>query len=333
MKNLYQELLHGQDGVAMLIVLGFMALSVPMVTGILSFSGTLSKDSQTKAAILQSQYSAQGCTQYASYRLTNEDNYATNLVEGVPDVYNFDSCTITVTKVANVPASEVAYADIVLLLDVTVSLDTIDLGHLKQAANNFVDAFSLGNADGRVRIGVVRFRGSAESVVNMTDVDQHGVSEPLHNGINGLLWGGPGLVSGTNFVTALNASGVHFATGLGDRVDPPFPVPNLVVVITDGDDDAGNGNNDIKDASNHTGAEVFVVGVGGNISSGTRNSIASEATSQYRFTATDYSDLLIIINDVFSSVSGSSAVGTLITIESVSADGTVSISEVILQPE
>ncbi|MCH8897735.1 MAG: VWA domain-containing protein [Chloroflexi bacterium] len=92
----------------------------------------------------------------------------------MPDVYNFDGCTITVTKAANVPTSEVAYADIVLLLDVTLSLETFDLGHRKEAANNFLDAFSPGNADGRVRIGVVRFRGSAASVVDMTDVDYWG---------------------------------------------------------------------------------------------------------------------------------------------------------------
>ncbi len=265
--------------------------------------------------------------------MTNEANSATNLVAGVPDVYNFDGCTITVTKAANVPTSEVAYADIVLLLDVTLSLETFDLGHRKEAANNFVDAFSPGNADGRVRIGVVRFRGSAASVVDMTDVDQHSVSEPLHNGINGVVQGAPDLLAGTNIVVGLNGSSAYFATGLGDRVDPPFPVPNLVVVITDGDDDAGNGNNDIKDASNHTGAEVFVVGVGADISSGTINSIASQATSQYSFSATDYSSLPGIVNDIFASVSNSIAVGTLFTIESVSADGTVSVSEVVLPPE
>ncbi|MCH8898447.1 MAG: VWA domain-containing protein [Chloroflexi bacterium] len=164
-------------------------------------------------------------------------------------------------------------------------------------------------------------------------LDQTAAKGTLHNGINGLLWGGPNLLAGTNIVVGLNGSSAHFATGLGDRVDPPYPVPNIVVFITDGDDTAGNSNGEINVASTDTEAEVFVVGVGADISSGTMNSIASQATSQYSFSATDYSSLPGIVNDIFASVSNSIAVGTLFTIESVSADGTVSISEVVLPPE
>ncbi len=83
-------------------------------------------------------------------------------------------------------ASEVAFADVVITPDVSESEDDDDLDDLKVAANQIVDSFNLDTTDGRVRIGLLRFRGSSESVVGMTDVDDHGVSEPLHNSINGL---------------------------------------------------------------------------------------------------------------------------------------------------
>ena len=96
MKKLLREIIHRQEGVAMLVVLAFMALSVPIVTSTLYLSGTLSIDSRVKNEILKGQYAAQGCTQHASYRLFSEAGYADGLAIGVPDIYNFDGCTITV---------------------------------------------------------------------------------------------------------------------------------------------------------------------------------------------------------------------------------------------
>lgn len=333
MKELFNKLWHGQDGVSMLIVLGFMALSVPIVTGFLSFTSTLSHDSRVKTNIVQAQYSAQGCTQHAAYRLNNEANYATNLAIGVPNVYNFDGCTITVTKVSTSVSAENAYADVVLLLDVSGSVDAGELVYLKEASNTIVDGFDLENTQGRIRIGAIRFRGNSESVTDMTDVDVHGVSEPLHDGINGLAQGGPGLNSGTNIVSGLNAASAHFSTGLGDRVDPPYPVPNIMVVITDGNDTAGNSDGAIKNASDNTGAEVFAVGVGEDIEGGTLTAIASDPDAAHTFTSSEYSGLLAIINNIVTAIYGASAIGTTFTIQSISPDGTVSISEIILPPE
>ncbi|MCH8745150.1 MAG: VWA domain-containing protein, partial [Chloroflexi bacterium] len=259
--------------------------------------------------------------------------YADGIELGTPDVYTFDGCTITVAKTSGGEASEVAYIDLVLLLDVSGSVDAAELVYLKLAANAIVDAFNLEIADGRMRIGIVRFRGSAVSVVDMTDVDVHNSSEPLHNGINGMVQGAPDLDAGTDIVAGLNAAGAQFDTGLGDRVDPPYPVPNLVVVITDGDDTAGNGNAAINAASDAAAYKVFAIGVGDDIGSGTINAIASEATSRYSFNTSSYSGLMAIVNEVFTSVNLDAGMGTLFTIESVSADGTVSISEVVFPPE
>ena len=43
--------LNRQDGVAMLMVIAFMALSIPLITGSLAFASTLSRDSTVKTEI------------------------------------------------------------------------------------------------------------------------------------------------------------------------------------------------------------------------------------------------------------------------------------------
>ena len=50
------------------------------------------------------------------------------------------------------------------------------------------------------------------------------------------------------------------------------------------------------------------------------------------FTTADFSALLDIIDDIVTAVYGAAGIGTLFTIESVSPDGTVSISEYVIPP-
>ena len=61
------SLFGGQKGVAMIMVIAFMALSIPMITGALSLSGTLSSDSTVKTEILKRQYSDLGGDQWGGY--------------------------------------------------------------------------------------------------------------------------------------------------------------------------------------------------------------------------------------------------------------------------
>ena len=56
-----------QEGIAMIMVIAFMALSVPMITGALALSGTLSRDSTVKTEILKRQYAALGGDQWGNY--------------------------------------------------------------------------------------------------------------------------------------------------------------------------------------------------------------------------------------------------------------------------
>lgn len=55
----------------MIMVIAFMALSIPMITGALALSGTLSADSTVKTQILKRQYSALGGDQFGGYLAEN----------------------------------------------------------------------------------------------------------------------------------------------------------------------------------------------------------------------------------------------------------------------
>ena len=63
-----RNLLHRQEGaMGMILVIGFMALAIPLITAALTLSGTLARDSQVKTNILKRQYAALGVVEYVSY--------------------------------------------------------------------------------------------------------------------------------------------------------------------------------------------------------------------------------------------------------------------------
>ena len=140
----------------------------------------------------------------------------------------------------------------------------------------------------------------------------------------------------------LDGAAAQFDTGLGDRPG----VPNLIIFITDGNDTLDNSLTDIENASLNTGAEVFAVGVGGDVSAATLDAIATDPNSGHVFTS-GFSGLLDIVDDIVeatlaaggqafkveggtaSSVSG----GTIYDIESIAEDCTVIRSRVLLLPD
>ena len=237
-----------------------------------------------------------------------------------------------------------AYADVVLVLDNSGSISSSELQDLKQAASAIVDAFQLDTTDGRIRIGVARFRGSNASVVGMTDVDIHGVDEPLHDGINSLVQGGPDLDSGTNIVVGVEGGGAQFSTGLGDRPE----VPNLMIFVTDGNDNRGNTLQQIEDAALASAAELFAVGVG-SVNQDTLNAIASDPDSDHVFYTDDFDGLLALVNDIVSAaldaakkvvtVAGGTSAGSAVSagrlydIQSLAQDGASIRSRVLVTPE
>ena len=102
-----RTLAHGQKGVSLVIVLAFMALSVPLITGALGLASTVSIDSRIKTTIAKSQYATMGGVQHAIHRLTNEAGYLTSLTAGVPSTYTLtlggEDVDITVEKLVVLP--------------------------------------------------------------------------------------------------------------------------------------------------------------------------------------------------------------------------------------
>ena len=196
---------------------------------------------------------------------------------------------------------------------------------------------------------VFRYRwGGAESHSSFLEINIGGASsQPLHDGINGLLkpasgqGGGANLVSGFNFVT-----GTQYSSGLGDRPD----VPNLMIVIVDGSSLPGNSES-VANASSSSGAEVFAVGVGPAAvvdpealfaiayDPDDPNAVFDPANpdpyySDHVFHSDDFDELLDLVDDIVEAAlwavqtvvtaeGGSSNGGTLYNMTAVSPDGTV----------
>ena len=78
-----------ESGAAMLMVLAVIALTTPIVVGILGLASTLAIDSGVKADITRSQYTAIGANEHATYRLFYESGYSDGLK---PEHYIF--CTL-----------------------------------------------------------------------------------------------------------------------------------------------------------------------------------------------------------------------------------------------
>ena len=146
---------------------------------------------------------------------------------------------------------------------------------------------------------------------------------PLRAGLAGLVPASPG-PPGTNFVQGIHGADSHFSTGLGDRPDPP--APNIVIMITDGEDNPGSGDPSIAYASGNSDSEIFVVGVGSAIPMSTLNAIASEPDADHVFTAADFDGLLAVIADLVAAVDESLGEGVLIFIESVGRTGPSALS-------
>ena len=73
MNSMIRRILRREEGVTIVMVLAFMALSVPVVTAALGLASTLSIDSRVKGDIAQNQFSAVGANELAIQRLTDDD--------------------------------------------------------------------------------------------------------------------------------------------------------------------------------------------------------------------------------------------------------------------
>lgn len=78
------HLIQSESGNAMIVVLGFMALTIPVVTGALAFSATASNTARVAGANTASSFTASAAAEYAVYKLVHTAGFKETLVGGVP---------------------------------------------------------------------------------------------------------------------------------------------------------------------------------------------------------------------------------------------------------
>ncbi len=112
----------------------------------------------------------------------------------------------------------------------------------------------------------------------------------------------------------------------------------MMIIITDGNDNQDNTLQDLADASAASGAEIFAVGVGSDVSASTLDAIATDPDSDHVFFTDDYAALLSLVDAIVEatldaakkitvshgggSPSSSVSAGTLYDVESTTLDGT-----------
>ena len=89
--------LRDETGAVLVVVLAFVVLAVPLVTGALGLVSTLSIDSGEKTRNIKSTYATMGGLEHATYRLVYEDGYAESLPLGIPTNYGITINGIDVT--------------------------------------------------------------------------------------------------------------------------------------------------------------------------------------------------------------------------------------------
>lgn len=174
-------------------------------------------------------------------------------------------------------------ADVMLVLDRSGSINSGELGQLKTAAKDFVDA--LGLTPLGIHAGQTSFatNGSLDHILSSNSVT-------LKAAIDALVSGGfTNLKSGIDLATGELA-------GVNDRAD--ITSPDKMIIITDGHPNrpfpsatAPVAAKSSADIAKLAGTEIFVVGVGSDVNTSyLEDDIASPGPGHY-FPVSDYSDL------------------------------------------
>jgi hypothetical protein len=129
-KKLCKQLLRQQSGIGMIMVLAFISISVPIIGGALSLSGSLSKDSQVKTNILKRQYSALGVHQFVLELMDDPTEWETWLDESDGDgtiELNGETISFHISDVEN-PPSYSPKSDIKVKKEAVVLGDLVSAG-------------------------------------------------------------------------------------------------------------------------------------------------------------------------------------------------------------
>ena len=102
--RLRKSLRSQRGGIALLVVLGFMALSVPLVSSALGLASTASIDSRSKKQILRRQYCALGAGEYVNYLMNNTARWSQWWVDNPGGQETLGFCGETVTLSISLPS-------------------------------------------------------------------------------------------------------------------------------------------------------------------------------------------------------------------------------------
>jgi len=162
-------------------------------------------------------------------------------------------------------------ADVMLVLDRSGSIDSTELGQLKNAANAFITAM---NPDGGVHMGQTSFATNGSLDLGLT-----GNQTALHNAVNGLSSGG-----NTNLYEGILFADQELA-GPNDR--PDTATPDYMIIITDGRPNQPGTESNARAvaiaaaaAAKTAGVTIYVVGIGSDVDTAyLRDNIASARSS------------------------------------------------------
>lgn len=189
-------------------------------------------------------------------------------------------------SVTPTPTLACSQADVMLVLDRSGSINSTELGQLKTAAKDFVDALGLTTLG--IHAGQTSFATTGTHDHNLTDNETS-----LKAAIDALVSGGF-----TNLKEGIDLANVELAS-VRDRAD--LSSPDKMIIVTDGhpnrplpsgtaDDQAATS----ADAARAAGVEIFVVGVGSDVDATyLQNEIADpdDPGEQHYYSTSDYSGL------------------------------------------
>lgn len=182
--------------------------------------------------------------------------------------------------------------DVMLVLDRSGSINSSELSQLKTAANDFVNSLSP-TLDG-AHVGMVSFSTSSTLNAHLTN---NGAS--VQAAINVLTSGGL-----TNLQSAI-VNATNELANPGDGHDrPDVSSPDFFVIVTDGNPNEPGSDANARavaataaDNARAAGAEIFVVGVGGDVDATYLQSEIADDAAHY-FSVANYSNLSTILGGI-----------------------------------
>ena len=162
------------------------------------------------------------------------------------------------------------------VLDESASVGRKNYELVKTFVINLVKDFDIGTEN--VRIGLITY---STKVYLHADLNQYNTTDSITKAIRSL----PYRHGSTNTEDALKLLRTSsFQKNHGDREN----VPNIAIVITDGDSNKPENTKAAADALKKDGVTIFSIGIGRTISKKELHSMASDPVSEHTFTVNNF---------------------------------------------